>query len=143
MTNSESKRLHSIRFLGNDALHEIEKPKKEHLYLLFDIINHLLINLFINDKKIKGQIETLVDNYDDFFRLIKNKLTKEMVDEEYSLLEILGKSKRLFPKGKLPEFEKQLVEEIKDKKHSFIKIGKDKGKYKIKEIPSQFDFGIF
>jgi len=142
LTISESKRLHSIRFLGNDALHEIEKPKKEHLYLLLDIINHLLINLFINDKKIKGQIETLVDSYDDFFRLIKNKLTDEMVNKEFTLLEILGKSKRLFPKGKLAEFEKQLVEEIKDKKHSFIKTGKEKEKYIIKEVPTQFDFGI-
>lgn len=41
LTLSESKRLHSIRFLGNDALHEIEKPKKEQLYILLDIINHL------------------------------------------------------------------------------------------------------
>ncbi|MCD8433630.1 DUF4145 domain-containing protein [Tenacibaculum finnmarkense genomovar ulcerans] len=142
LTISESKRLHSIRFLGNDALHEIEKPKKEHLYLLLDIINHLLINLFINDKKIKGQIETLVDNYVDFFRLIKNKLTEEMINNEFTLLEILGKSKRLFPKGKIAEFEKQLIEEIKGKKHSFIKIGKEKDKYEIKEIPLQFEFGI-
>lgn len=143
LTISESKRLHSIRFLGNDALHEIEKPKKEHLYLLLDIINHLLINLFINDEKIKGQIETLVDNYDDFFRLIKNKLTNEMIDKEFTILEILGKSKRLFPKGKLNEYETQFSEEVKQKKHSFIKTGKEKDKYEIKKVPSQFDFGIF
>ena len=143
LTISESKRLHSIRFLGNDALHEIEKPKKEHLYLLLDIINHLLINLFINDKKIKGQIETLIDNYDDFLRLVKNRLTEEMISKEFTLFEILGKSKRLFPKGKIVELERQFIEEIKDKKHSFIKIGKDKSKYEIKKVPSQFDFGIF
>lgn len=143
LTISESKRLHSIRFLGNDALHEIENPKKEHLYLLLDIINHLLINLYINDKKIKDHIDTLVDSYDDFFRLLKNKLTKEMIGKELSILEILGKSKRLFPKGMLSEFEKQLIQEINNKKHDFIRTVRDKDKFKIVEVPSPFEFGIF
>jgi len=142
LTVSESNRLHSIRFLGNDALHEIEKPKKEHLYILLDIINHLLLNLFINDKKLAGKIETLIDNYFDFLKLVKNKLTEEMIGKEYTLLEILGKSKRLFPKGKIIEFEKQFEEEIKNKKHSFLSKGKSKldNKYKIIEIPSIFHF---
>jgi hypothetical protein len=142
LTVSESKRLHSIRFLGNDALHEIEKPKKEHLYILLDIINHLLLNLFINDKKLAGKIETLIDNYDDFLKLIKNKLTKEMVGKEYTLIEILGKSKRLFPKGKITEFEKQFDEKIKE--YSFLNKVKSKteNKYTIIEVPQLLRFGI-
>lgn len=145
LTVSESKRLHSIRFLGNDALHEISKPKKEHLYILLDIINHLLVNLFINDKKIKGQIETLIDNYDDFLRLVKNKITKEMIDKDYTLLQIIDKSKRLFPKGKIADLEMQLVEEINKKNVTFLKLTSKKNGYiyKIKEVPSKFDFGIF
>ncbi|ADV48028.1 hypothetical protein Celal_0689 [Cellulophaga algicola DSM 14237] len=145
LTVSESKRLHSIRFLGNDALHEIAKPKKEHLYILLDIINHLLVNLFVNDKKIKGQIETQIDSYEDFLRLIKNKINKEMIDKEYSLNQIIDKSKRLFPKGKIAELEVQLIEEINKNNLTFLKIvtNGDNTNYKVIEVPSTFDFGIF
>lgn len=145
LTVSESKRLHSIRFLGNDALHEIEKPKKEHLYILLDIINHLLVNLFVNDKKIKDQIETLIDNYEDFFRLLKNKINKEMINKEYSIIQIIGKSKRLFPKGKISEFEVQLIEEINKKNVAFMELTlkEEEKKYLVLEVPSKFDFGIF
>lgn len=145
LTVSESKRLHSIRFLGNDALHEIAKPKKEHLYILLDIINHLLVNLFINDKKIKGKIETLIDSYEDFLRLVKNKITKEMINQEYSLIQIIDESKRLFPKGKIAELEIQLIEEISKKNLTFLKLVSkgDDNKYKVIEVPSKFDFGIF
>ena len=143
-TLSESKRLHSIRFMGNDALHEIVKPKKDHLYLLLEIINHLLANLFINDKIIKGKIETLVDNYDEFFRLIKSKITSEMIGNKYSLMLILDKSKKLLSKENIIEYEKKLCEEIIENKHDFIKLDIVEGinQYEILKVPSRFNFSI-
>lgn len=142
LTVSESKRLHSIRFMGNDALHEIVKPKKEHLYLLLEIINHLLANLFINDKIIKGQVETLVDNYDEFFRLVKAKITKEIVGNKLTLLQILDKSKKLLTKENIVEYEKKLIEEINDSKHDFIKFEIHEGVnlYEIIKVPSRYNF---
>ncbi|WP_417786285.1 DUF4145 domain-containing protein [Tenacibaculum sp.] len=137
LTVSESKRLHSIRFLGNDALHEIEIPKKQHLSILLEIINHLLTNLFINDQKIQGEMETIIDNYTDFIKLLKNKITPEMKDKKLTLNEILGKSKRLLPKGKLDQFNSQLIIDLGNKKHSFIEFKSDK--YKIIEVPYFFD----
>lgn len=145
LTLSESKRLHSIRFLGNDALHEIEKPKKEHLYLLLEIINHLLSNLFVNDKIIKGKVDTIIDTYEEFMRLIKSKITKELIGKELTLTEIINKAKRLIPKAELPKFEKQLIEDLKGKKIDFIKLKKENATdsvYKILKEPSQFNFGI-
>lgn len=137
LTLNESKRLHSIRFLGNDALHEIENPKKESLIILFEIVNHLLENLFISDKKIQGRIETLIDTYEEFFKLILNKINKEMVGKELTLSEVLGKSKRLIPNKKLIDFENILINEIKQTKHDFISLAKNKGeiKYKIEKFP--------
>jgi hypothetical protein len=136
LTLSESKRLHSIRFLGNDALHEIAKPKKEHLYLLLEIINHLLANLFVNDKIIKGKVDTIIDTYEDFVLLIKNLINSELIDKEFELVSILGKSKRLIEKSKITGFEKKLEKEITEKKHNFMCLGKDK-KYKILKVPEQ------
>ncbi len=144
LTLSESKRLHSIRFMGNDALHEIVKPKNEHLYLLLEIINHLLANLFINDKIIKGKVETLVDNYDEFFRLVKAKITKEIVGNKLTLLEILDKSKKLLSKENITEYEKKLIEEINDGKHDFIgfEINEGVNLYEIIKVPSRYNFKL-
>ncbi|MEG9327035.1 DUF4145 domain-containing protein [Salinimicrobium catena] len=140
LTISESKRLHSIRFLGNDALHELEKPRKDHLYILLDIVNHLLHNLFINDEKIRDQLELYIDNYEDFIKLIKNKISSDLIGKEISLIELIGKAKRLFPKGKMAELEKEFIKQIKENKYDFIKIGesKEEQKYEIMEVPSIF-----
>jgi len=141
LTLSESKRLHSIRFLGNDALHEMEKPKKEQLYILLDIVNHLLSNLFINDKIIKGKLETIIDNYEDFLKLVINKINKEMLEQEVTLNQILDKSKRLIKKTSFQEFEERFIKEIESGEHNFIDLIKEeKGlKYKILKQP-EFTF---
>lgn len=143
LTLNESKRLHSIRFLGNDALHEIENPKKESLIILFEIVNHLLENLFITDKKIQGNLDTIIDSYEEFLKLLRHKINREMVGKEANLSEILGKSKRLIPVKKLMEFENILRNEIKLSKHDFISLSKskDETKYKIEKYPgSVFDW---
>src|SRR5690606_31632067 len=131
--------------LGNDALHEIEKPKKDHLYLLLEIINHLLSNLFINDKIIRGKVETIIDNYDEFQRLLKSKITEELVGKELTLNQLLDKAKRLIPKTEIPKFEKQLIADLKAKKFDFLELQKenaDESIYKILKEPSFFPFGI-
>jgi hypothetical protein len=137
LTLNESKRLHSIRFLGNDALHEIENPKKESLIVLFEIVNHLLENLFISDKKIQGKIDTIIDTYDEFLKLLRSLIKKEMVGKEMTLTEILGKSKRLIPNKEFAGFEKNFKSEIKLSKHDFISLSGKKGetKYKIEKNP--------
>jgi len=144
LTLSESKRLHSIRFIGNDALHEIEKPKKMHLYLLLEIINHLLANLFINDKIIKGKVDTLIDNYEEFVRLVKSKIKKEMIGQNYTILQIIDKARRLISKENLDDYEKKFIEDIKAAKYSFIKVSntKEETTYEILTETSTYNFGI-
>ena len=122
LTLNESKRLHSIRFLGNDALHEMEKPKKEQLYILLDIINHLLGNLFINDKKIEGKVDTIIDKYEEFLKLIQNKIKKEMVNHEYTVEQIIGKSKRLVPAVNYKYFIDKFKHDVEENKHNFITV---------------------
>lgn len=140
---NESKRLHSIRFLGNDALHEMETPKKDQLLILLEIVNHLLENIFIQDKKIANKIDTLIDNYDGFSKLLRNKISKESIGKELTLFEILGKSKRLIKENDLKEFESQLISDIQDSKLRFLAIEKNDEKriYKVIKAPEFiFDF---
>lgn len=137
LTLSESKRLHSIRFLGNDALHEIEMPKKDHLFILLDIVNHLLSNLFINDKILKGKLETIIDKYDEYIKLIRNKIDKDMIGKEFSMREILGKSIRLIPKTEYKKLEDEFKKEINSGEIDYVSIIKetDESIYKIEKEP--------
>lgn len=132
----ESKRLHSIRFLGNDALHEIEKPKKAQLEILLEIINHLLSNLFINDKMIKGKIDTIIDEYSEFKKLLQGKITKEMLKKEVLADELLGKSKRLLSKENYKNFIDKMNKEIEDGEIDYLEIvDKLNLKYKVIKEP--------
>lgn len=139
ITSNEAKRIHSIRFLGNDALHEIAKPQKQHLYILLEIVNHLLANLFINDKIIKGIVDTIIDKYEDFVILTKNIISVDLLNKELSMNELLGKSKRLVVKTKITEFETTFIGEIKEGKIeniSLIEVDKIV-KFKVEKIPEK------
>ncbi len=140
---NESKRLHSIRFLGNDALHEMETPKKEQLLILLEIVNHLLENLFIHDRKIANKIDTLIDSYEDFSKLLRNKISKELLGKEFNLFEMLGKSKRLMKANDVKEFESQLITDIENEKIQFLAVIKNDTEtiYKVVKAPDFiFDF---
>ena len=142
LTANESKRLHSIRFLGNDALHEMEIPKEEQLLIILEIVNHLLENLFIQDKKIENKIERVIDNYEDFSKLIRNKIYKDLIGKEMSFDEILGKSKRLIKSSLYKSFENNLKEEVKNSKNDFlslVKRGDNVSIFKIEKLP-EFTF---
>ncbi len=136
---NEAKRLHSIRFLGNDALHEIEAPKEEQLYILFDIVNHLLSNLFIADKKIKGKVDTVIDSYDEFLKVIRNKIKEENINEKFTITQLLGKSKRLINSTNLKALDEKFRDEIKNEKHNWIEL--DNEEFVVKKVP-EFVFSI-
>ena len=64
------------------------------------IIPTLINSANIPIKKIEDKIEVIIDTYDKFLLLIKNKITKEQVGEKLSLNEIMGNSKRLIKVNK-------------------------------------------
>jgi hypothetical protein len=69
VSNADKKRLHAIRFLGNDAAHEVKEPKESELRVALEIVEHLLNSVFILEKKAKS-LETIIESYEEFLRLI-------------------------------------------------------------------------
>lgn len=138
LSSNESNRLHSIRFLGNDALHEIETPQKRSLLILLEIVNHLLENLFIQDKQIANYIDRIVDVYEDFVSLLSNSIRENQLNKEFMLNEILGKKRRLIKSGEIGNFESKLKGEIISGHIKFLsfKQNGDKTIYKILETPT-------
>lgn len=53
ITIKESERLHKIRFIGNESIHEIVKPSLEELIEVNTIIKSLINNLYVLDRLLK------------------------------------------------------------------------------------------
>ena len=119
--------------------------KKKIVYGLFDIINHLLQDLFLQDKKIQNNKYKVIDNYIDFRKILisqirKNIIVKEdMIGKEYELKNILKDYNKLIEKESLGDFIQKLNDEIKDGKIKSLEIvDESTNKYKI--IKKEIDF---
>lgn len=123
ITDKEADRLHSIRFIGNDSVHEMAVPKEKALYIVLDIIEHLLKNLYLIDHQAKGQIDTITSTYTEFTELLNKHLRQHKVGDEFPLAKYFGKDTRRLS-GRLSEFEAILVEEIGAGNYEHLKIGK-------------------
>ncbi len=122
ITDKEAERLHSIRFIGNDSVHEMEIPNDSKLFLVLDIIDNLLKNLYILDKQAISILDTIIKEYSDFEDFLWQCSEKLPMDIEYTLEEIFGKHMRRmnFP---MTSVEKVLVERINNRTVEFLKLG--------------------
>ncbi|NTX65939.1 DUF4145 domain-containing protein [Myxococcus sp. CA051A] len=118
----EEKRLHSIRFLGNDAAHDIKRPSQESITTVLKITEHLIENIYTLDSEAQLSLETVIDQYDDFKTVLSKGLKPLAGGEEKSLSQILGKTIRRFVNS-LPDMEKQLIAEIKSGTHPALSLG--------------------
>lgn len=125
ITEKESERLHSIRFLGNDSVHEMEVPDERKLYLVLNIVEHLLKNLYLIDREAKFVLDTIVKEFADFEELLWQCANKLKVDEEKALKGILGKHIRRISVD-IATLETVLIDQINKGELEFLKLGEIK-----------------
>jgi Domain of unknown function (DUF4145) len=123
ITERESERLHTIRFLGNDSVHEMEIPQVKKLLLVLDIIENLLKNLYILDNQAKFMLDTIITDYTEFEDFLWRCSEKVDVNTEKSIKEILGKHIRRI-KIDLGTIEKLVINRINTGEIEFLKLGK-------------------
>lgn len=123
ITEKDSGRLHSIRFLGNDSVHEMEVPEESKIRIALNIIEHLINNLYLIDIDANQHLDTIINNYDDFKSLLRSKAISLPTGTEKSIKEFLGKKHRRIESTYLPNFTQQLVDEINANTVTFLKIG--------------------
>jgi hypothetical protein len=46
LTKEHGRTLHELRFLGNEAPHELKVPRSDELHIAIDIVEHTLENLY-------------------------------------------------------------------------------------------------
>lgn len=123
ITEKESKRLHSIRFIGNDSVHEMKAPKEESLKIVLYIIEHLLNNLYLIDYNSQNHLETVIDQFGEFTELLSYTLPKFESGDEIPLAKILGKKTRRL-NGRLSDFETELISKIGTNEYDSLEVGK-------------------
>lgn len=123
ISKKDSLRLHSIRFLGNDAAHDIKKPKEGTLDAALTIIEHLLTTVYILDSKTKGKLDEIIEEYQRFENLLDGKLNIFSVGDEFPISKFLGKDIRLL-NGSTKSLEIKLMAEIGSGKFKRLAIGK-------------------
>lgn len=125
ITEKEADRLHSIRFLGNDAVHEMEIPREDKLYLVLSIIDNLLKNLYIIDKDAKSKLDSIIKDYTGFTELLIKILPKFKIGDEKTLKEIIGKHIRQINVD-LNILEQALIDGIKKGAIDYLELGVSK-----------------
>jgi len=125
ITDKEAERLHSIRFIGNDSIHEMEVPTERKLFLVLEIIETLLKNLYIIDAEAKSVLDTIIKDYSDFEDLLWRLVNKTNTNDERTLKEILGKHIRRINFA-LESIEHIVIERIKSGDLKFLKLGEIK-----------------
>lgn len=135
ITEKDGNRLHSIRFLGNDSVHEMDVPSEEKLGIALDIVEHLIKNLYLVDIDAKKHLDTIISQYDDFKNLVLRRFLANTIvsGSEMNLREILKRDFRRIESSYYPNFEQQFIDEVDSIAN--ISIGKIEGnqKYFIKK----------
>ena len=121
ISKRDSARLHSIRFLGNDAAHDIKIPSKSALEAALIILEHLLTTVYILELESKGKLEEVIEDFDLFVGLLDEKLENLNPGTELPLPVILGKDLRRIS-GSIKKIEDKLNALIGQKKYTKIKI---------------------
>ncbi|UEP39978.1 DUF4145 domain-containing protein [Burkholderia sp. B21-005] len=121
LSQTDANLLHSIRFLGNDAAHEMTAASEKNLMVALRIIDHLLHAVYII-RNLAGTLEQIIDNYDDFKGLVKANLAASAGSGPRGLIAILGRGRRRVS-ADLVAFESQLVAEINSGAVDWVQLG--------------------
>lgn len=123
ISKKDSIRLHSIRFLGNDAAHDIKKPSVQTLEAALTIIEHLLTTIYLIDSETKGKLDEVISDFETFKKMLKAKLASFSPADEFPIQKFFGADARLLI-GSTRSFENQLIHEISKGGFTQLKIGK-------------------
>ena len=123
ISQKDAERLHAIRFLGNDAAHEILKPLDSQISVALKIVEHLIASVYVLEAEASGTLDTIVSTFEKFFEILKLHLKPFNIGDEYPLAKFLGKDVRRI-QGSLSILEPELVSRINSGAITCLKVGK-------------------
>lgn len=123
ISKNDAERLHGIRFMGNDAAHDIKTPKDTTLSVALQIVEHLIASVYILENKANGNIETTVSRYEVFEKLLIEKLKSFNIGDEYPIAKYLEKDVRRV-KESISTLEQELISKIGSGEFTKLSVGK-------------------
>lgn len=123
VSQKDAERLHAIRFMGNDAAHDIKPVDMTSLLMALRIVEHLIVSLYVLDQEADGKLETIIKDYSQFKALLESKLSAFNSSDEYPLAKFLGKDVRRLH-GYSQTHEKNLGAEINSGSYLKLRLGK-------------------
>ena len=112
ISKDEASKLHAIRFIGNDAAHEIKAPIKNQIIIALKIIEHIIYTKYAKQDEINKYLELPINTYNDFKNLLNKKITHGLINSTFTLQSIIGKDKRRFSEEDLSNYIKQYESDI-------------------------------
>lgn len=123
LTEKDSNRLHTIRFLGNDSVHEMDVPKEYKLNVALKIVENLISNLYLIDIDANMHLDTIITDYETFRNLLVRKFKTISQNEEKSIKEVLGKDYRRVESNYIVNFTQQVIDDIGNNIIEIISVG--------------------
>ena len=133
ISKDDADKLHAIRFMGNDAAHDVEVPTKNKLVIALRIIEHLISTKYAMQDEISKNLELPIKTYDDFKALLNKKIKKISDTTTFTLEELIEKKdKRRIDKEDFSSFISNYETEIKTGKITTVEYTTDSKHYKRK-----------
>lgn len=121
ITMEDRNRLHSVRFLGNDSVHEIKTPERRKLMVVLEIIENILKNLYVFEEKISSELEAPIKTLAEFITLLNEGLKDKTLGSIDVLRNLLPENRRLIRED-LSKFEQELIELINKGKYNKLAL---------------------
>jgi hypothetical protein len=122
ISKKDAERLHAIRFLGNDAAHDIKEPNKGQLSVALKIVEHLLNTVYILEAEAADQLDTIVSNFEGLSQILQQTLKHFHSGDEQPLAKLLGKEYRRV-KDSLSTLESELIYKITASSFQKLEVG--------------------
>lgn len=121
ISKSDADRLHAIRFMGNDAAHEIKKAKEQSVLIALKIIEHILLSVYVFEQEVNLHLEKPISNFEEVVPILQHNLNEIDENSTFTLTKWLGSSRRRILE-KLDDIEIALIEKIKNGGMSGVEI---------------------
>lgn len=113
ISKSDADRLHAIRFMGNDAAHEIKKAKEKSVLIALKIIEHILLSVYVFEEEVSRYLEKPLSTLDEILPILEVNLKTIDSDKTFTFTKWLGSSRRRVLE-RLDELEAELISKIKN-----------------------------
>ncbi len=117
ISKDEAGKLHAIRFIGNDAVHDIKAPFKNQVIIALKIIEHLISSRYAMQEEVEKYLELPFASYEEFKKFMNGKILK--MNTTFSLHSLIGSDKRRCA-DKYVDFLQQYEKEIQEGKITIL-----------------------